>query len=57
MASMVYRWAQISLWQVSELGGPFPLTPALSLGERENRCPPVGESERVGMGENQAWLN
>jgi hypothetical protein len=33
-----------------------PLTPTLSLGERENRRQSAGESERLGMDENRAWL-
>jgi hypothetical protein len=35
---------------------PFPLTPALSLGERENRHQTVGESGGVGIIEDLPWL-
>ena len=35
---------------------PFPLTPALSFGERENRCQSVGESGDVGVFESRPWL-
>ena len=36
---------------------PFPLTPALSLGERENRCPRVGVLDGHEIVESrEAWL-
>jgi hypothetical protein len=38
------------------LGSPFPLTPALSLEERENPRQSVGESGGGGMPESGAWL-
>jgi hypothetical protein len=43
-----------STWCISS--APLPLTPALSLGQRENRRQPADESSGVGMIESRAWL-
>ena len=40
-----------------EAHDPFPLTPALSLGERENRRQSVGESETAGIFEDRTSLH
>jgi len=40
-----------------EAHDPFPLTPALSLGERENRRQSVGESETAGIFEDRISLH
>src|SRR5438552_2598633 len=40
-----------------EAHDPFPLTPALSLGERENRRQSVGESETAGVFESRTSLH
>ena len=53
-------WLKALWWQAHALdkrNAPFPLTPALSLGERENRRPRVEQSRPLGLVERRdAWL-
>ena len=42
------QWPQVAFLHLSVFDSPFPLTPALSLWERGNRCPLVGKPGALG---------
>jgi hypothetical protein len=48
--------AQSQLGSLLLAGGPFPLTPALSLWEREDRRQLVGKARRAGIIERRTQL-
>jgi hypothetical protein len=48
--------AQSQLEGLVRVGGPFPLTPALSLRERGNRHQSVGKARRAGIIERRTQL-